>query len=289
MSNLNKAKAPKRAREEETPTELNEQSALVVTSNDNQSRESLLQSCAVFRVMSGAAVVGKSMTLLRRSDVVEVLKCKFGTKELAKAFHYFQTHFTSPLTKLRFQAWLSATQLLPHDTANESDAVSVLATTVLGRNAKTLKTCDLSRNRLTQADVPLLIGAQGLHLSLLTNLEVLDFSYNPIGNEGAVSLFKIIQSNASIRAVILKHCSIDDTGAEAIGDLLRSRPKPSHNEAQLASMLYIKEAVKLMFFVNLNENRIGAVGTKSIAYKLPDFISITIVKQQPKLLSDINQ
>lgn len=270
----------KRTRSEE-PADRPENSKLT-SSHVEDARDELLRSCAVFRVMNGAAIVGKNLTLLRRGDVVEVIKCKFGPKEISKALGYFRTHFTTSLTKLRFQAWLSSTQeVRSSDGEVLGDAVTIFSQVALQRNAETLRTCDLSRNRFNSRDVPLLLGLQGLALAQFSNLEVLDLSYNPIGNTGAAGVFEAIQKNASIRAVVLKHCNIDDEGASAIGDFLRARPRPEHNSAQKASAFYLKDEIKLMFFVNLNGNRIGAHGTRKVSYRLPDYVSVTVVGQQP--------
>lgn len=267
------------------------------------------------------------MHTIPRSDVLEVIKCRFGSAQCARAVKYFDMSYTqNPLRKLRLQIGCAGAtgmyKFFPR----------------IFKHRLSLRTLDLSRNKLTASDVATLCTGLGLHarahsscsadgdvknalhplpqtrlvsgvLDVPPNLseavqrlchatevtvpnvndtdkpcslELIDLSYNAdIGNSGAVLLLNALRDNTIIRAVQLKHVNIDDEGACQLAPLLRSRPRPS--ESVVNNFARDNSTHSGGFFVNLNENRIGACGTRALGYRLPDYVSITLCKQSVKV------
>jgi phage tail protein X len=124
-------------------------------------------------------------------------------------------------------------------------------------------------------------------------LEVLDLSYNTkVGNDGAVHVLRALQRCPSIRALLLKSTSVDDAGALAVSDVTRRWPRPvSHCSADSSaflssSVLRPSTASATKFYLNLNENCIGARGTYLLGKGLPDYVSLTLAKQRPPMTRD---
>lgn len=205
-----------------------------------------------------------------RSDVIEILKCKFGPEECSRAATYFAKDFMKgPVRRLRLQMQVGM--------GNKGMETFL---PFLQFHKDSLKVLDLSRNQLNADDVLTLCDA--LELSTNKSLEVLDLSYNrKIGNEGAFLLFQRLRTNSNIRAVILKSISLDDAGGEMLSTLIWARPLPSKdNSNEALDHFPMAEKDKYNFFVNLNENCIGAIGVKALRRLLPDHVSLTVVKQR---------
>lgn len=113
-------------------------------------------------------------------------------------------------------------------------------------------------------------------------LEHLDLSYNRnIGDRGAVYLMEALQHNTVIRAVLLKHVGVEDGGAVAIASLLRRRPYPAATGASRNfSRTGFQHGRVPGFYLNLNENRIGSMGTVVLGKGLPSYVSVTLCRQQ---------
>jgi hypothetical protein len=219
-----------------------------------------------------------------RSDVVEVVKCKFGEAECERAAKYLQDEFTAgPVRRLRLQLNVTGADLymgrfLPF----------------LARHASSLRLLDLSRNQLTADDVVLLTRTWELSTTNQT-LEVLDLSCNrDIGNHGAAVLMKSISNSQTIRAVILKHISLDDAGAQMVAPYLASRPHPrpspsmqvrSGDAAILNGYQWTgsdQHRGHCNFFLNLNENCLGPDSIRLLGQCLPEHVSLTLLHQRPK-------
>ena len=215
--------------------------------------------------------VYRIMNRSHRSDIIEIVRCKFGPTECARMVQYFHSHFGSAtIRKLRVQVFCST-----------SDAeLGALFRTVLPKHTSSIKILDLSRNVLSgEGDAQLLISSMTLHHNSI--LEVLDLSFNPLGNKGAALLMAAIADNVYLRALILVHCDIDNDGGEVVARYLRARPRPRENETQgrVHGVSNANEVVKAMFFVNLNRNRIGSLGCCTLGKRLPDWVSVTVVQQ----------
>ncbi|CUG93046.1 leucine-rich repeat protein, putative [Bodo saltans] len=219
-----------------------------------------------------------------RSDVVEVVKCKFGEAECERAAKYLRDEFTAgPVRRLRLQLNVTGAELY------------------MGRffpffskHALSLRLLDLSRNQLTADDVVVL--ARTLKLSTANrSLEVLDLSCNrDIGNQGAAVLMSSISKSETIRAVILKHISLDDEGARMVAPYLASRPHPLPSpslqvKAGDAAILNgyqwtgnDQHRGHCNFFLNLNENCLGPDSIQLLGKCLPEHVSLTVLHQRPK-------
>lgn len=239
-----------------------------------------------------------------RSDVLEVVRCKFAKEHCQRAAAYFDASFMqNPLRRLRLQIGCDGPTGLH------------LFFPRIAFHRFALRTLDLSRNRLSADDVVTLCtaleltphrrsrpratdegeehaGSSSLPSHYRTSvLELLDLSYNSgIGNEGAVQLMRAITSNSTIRAVQLKCIGVDDDGACALAPLLCRRPTPAvagsgtSDDLTNTSATRVEASQQRMpgFFLNLNENRIGARGTTALGKGLPDFVSVTLCKQRVK-------
>lgn len=211
------------------------------------------------------------MHRLPRSDILEIVKCKFGRRECERALRYFDESFTAnPLRRFRLQIGCDG----PTGITAFLDRIALHRTS--------LRLLDLSRNDLSSDDVVQLCGKLGLSGApgasaagpsevSASPLEVLDISYNRrVGNEGALHLMRALQQLSTIRAVIMKGVGIDDDGAVRLVEFLRHRPECRTGEAAAAAG----------FFVNLNENHIGSVGTFHLGKGLPAFVSLSLCKQR---------
>ncbi|CCW66533.1 unnamed protein product [Phytomonas sp. Hart1] len=248
-----------------------------------------------------------------RSDILEVIKCKFGREQCKRAAAYFkESYMRNPLRRLRLQIGCDGPTGLN------------LFFPMISSHRYTLRTLDLSRNKLTYADIVLLCESLGLlaipsslpqSLSSVPNfqsssespdvgacgegepmgstntsaLELINFSYNiNIGNNGVLYLMQCLSQNSTIRAVQLKHVGIDDTGACSLAPLLRARPPPkgfySHTTSpvtpQCSTTLGFDPSRIPGFFLDLNENCIGAVGTCQLRHRLPSYVSLSLCKQR---------
>ncbi|CCW60653.1 unnamed protein product [Phytomonas sp. EM1] len=253
------------------------------------------------------------MHALPRSDILEIIKCKFGREQCERAAAYFkESYMQNPLRRLRLQIGCDGPTGLN------------LFFPMLSAHRHTLRTLDLSRNKLTYADIVMLCELLGLSAmssplsqslpsatSLLSSsastdvcacdegqhlghaktsaLELINFSYNVnIGNDGAVYLMQCLSHNSTIRAVQLKHVGIDDTGACSLAPLLRARPPPqglySHTTSpatpQCTAAWSFDPSRIPGFFLDLNENCIGPVGTCQLRQRLPSYVSLSLCKQR---------
>ncbi|RNF05775.1 uncharacterized protein Tco025E_07722 [Trypanosoma conorhini] len=218
------------------------------------------------------------MHALPRSDVLEIFKCRFGREECERAAAYFDgSYMKNPLRQLRLQ--------LGCDRATGLH----LFFPKLHHHRGTLRLIDLSRNDLDENDVATLTqllelrGDDAPSSGASSALEVLDLSYNRrIGNRGALFLLAALRHNDRIRAVVLKGISVDDSGAIAVAPFLRQRPLPRMPEDDEGVTFQETSSRRLpTFFLNLNENRIGAAGTVALGKGLPAHVSLTMCKQRP--------
>ena len=233
--------------------------------------------------------VYRIMRQMNRSDMFEIVKCKFGDAECVRAAKYGKDYFsTLPLRHVRLQLGIALKdglfRLLP----------------LVHSHRFNLRLVDLSRNVLNEHDIGPLCAALGIDnsgeetsVSAASQLEVLDLSCNRnIGDRGVVELFEKIKRNRRLRAVILKFVGLTDDGAVRLSNYLRVRPEPlpiaaSANAAEplpsfarLDNANTMSQLEKINFFVNLNENCIGAVGLVTLGKGLPDYVSLTAVKQR---------
>lgn len=239
------------------------------------------------------------MHRLPRSDVLEVVKCKFGKEHCERAASYFDAAFMqNPLRRVKLQIGCSG----PGGTH--------LFFPRLFFHRFSLRTLDLSRNHLSAEDLVTLCeglalgprasgasasspvsqpsSAPAAHTS--SCLELLDLSYSlGIGNAGAVYLLSALRHNTTIRAVQLVSVGVDDDGAAQLAPLLRSRPRPAAlADGSAATVGYMQgfsavtEQRPYTFFLNLNHNVIGTAGTEVLGKGLPSYVSLTLAKQRLK-------
>ncbi|KAH9577396.1 hypothetical protein LSM04_004449 [Trypanosoma melophagium] len=217
------------------------------------------------------------MHALPRSDFLEVVKCRFGPGECKRAASYFDaSYMKNPLRHLRLQIGCDLPTGLH------------LFFPKLYHHRSTLRLLDLSRNDMAKDDVAALTDLLNLRNNqssseAATVLEVLDLSYNRrIGNQGALFLLNALSQNNKIRALILKGISLDDSGAVWIAPLLRQRPHPDVSvDTNNVTFQETSSQRPPNFFLNLNENRIGAAGTLELGKGLPFHVSLTLCKQRP--------
>ncbi|KEG13243.1 hypothetical protein DQ04_01131120 [Trypanosoma grayi] len=241
-------------------------SARGVRAKDAQASQ-LLMSDPIYRIMHA----------LPRSDVLEVVKCQFSSKECERAATYFDSSFMKkPLRHLRLQIGCDRATGLH------------LFFPRLHHHRGTLRLLDLSRNDLDEDDVATLTQLLDLRSNTpsggaASSLEVLDLSYNRrVGNRGALFLLHSLRCNNTIRAVILKGISLDDSGAIDIAPLLCQRPRPRVPDDRESVTFQETTSRRLpTFFLNLNENRIGAAGTVALGKGIPVHVSLTLCKQRP--------
>lgn len=227
--------------------------------------------------------VYRIMHMLPRSDVLEVVKCRFGPEECQRAASYFDKSFMeNPLRHVRLQ--------IGCDRATGLN----LFFPKLQHHRGTLRHLDLSRNRLDEDDVATLVQVLDIRRDETNNnssaLEVLDLSYNRhIGDRGGVMLLSALRGNDRIRAVILKGISLSDAGAFGIAALLPQRPKPllcgegGGCDYPLSSSASVSQ--NPTFFLNLNENIIGVKGIGALGKGIPSYVSVTASRQYPSFSS----
>ncbi|EKF33560.1 hypothetical protein MOQ_002571 [Trypanosoma cruzi marinkellei] len=250
----------------------------VVTSNEGSSKSARKEGDEHARLPLSDPVY-RIMHVLPRSDFLEIVKCRFGHEECERAASYFDDSFMkNPLRHLRLQIGCDRPTGL------------YLFFPKLHYHRSSLRLLDLSRNDLDEDDVATLTQLLDLRSdspssSGFSVLEVLDLSYNRrIGNRGALFLLSALRHNDRIRAVILKGISVDDTGAVAVAPLLRQRPfprMPADDDDEGVTFQETSLRRPLTFFLNFNENRIGAVGTEVLGKGLPAHVSLTLSKQRP--------
>jgi hypothetical protein len=227
--------------------------------------------------------VYRIMRQTNRSDMLEIVRCKFGDAECVRAAKYGKDYYSSlPLRHVRLQLGLSL----------RAGLFRMLPLLHLQRHS--LRLVDLSRNVLTSQDIAPLCAALGIdddepagRASGSSQLEVLDLSCNRgIGDAGTVELFERIRRNRRLRAVILKFVGLTDDGAVRVNQYLRMRPEPlpvatvEDGAGRLDRACTLAQLETRNFFVNLNENCIGEVGIAALGKGLPDFVSLTAVKQR---------
>ncbi|RNF21443.1 hypothetical protein TcG_02791 [Trypanosoma cruzi] len=249
----------------------------VVTSNEGSSKSARREGDQHVRLPLSDPIY-RIMHVLPRSDVLEIVKCRFGREECERAASYFDDSFMkNPLRHLRLQVGCDRPTGL------------YLFFPKLHYHRGSLRLLDLSRNDLDEDDVATLTqlldlcGDSPSH-SGFSVLEVLDLSYNRrIGNRGALFLLSALRHNDRIRAVILKGISVDDTGAVAVAPFLRQRPFPRMPDDDDEAVTFQETSLRRppTFFLNFNENRIGAVGTEVLGKGLPAHVSLTVSKQRP--------
>ncbi|AIN97714.1 hypothetical protein LPMP_202200 [Leishmania panamensis] len=246
------------------------------------------------------------MHALPRSDVLEVVRCRFAKSHCERAAAYFDlSYMKNPLRHLRLQLGCDGPTGIH------------LFFQRIAAHRHTLRVVDFSRNRLSTDDAILLCNTLGLgsagdaatalgttrsssggvaaDLTVSTtarasapppsSLELLDLSYNTkLGNDGAIHVVTALRHCPSIRAVILKSVGIDDDGVMAVMDVVRRWPAPTlcAYSATPHALLRPPTASATKFYLNLNENYIGARGTHVLGKGLPDHVSLTLAKQRPR-------
>lgn len=239
------------------------------------------------------------MHALPRSDQLRIQRCRLDYALCERAATYFKEDFTAhPVRQLTLQLGCRSDAPWDPEVARRSggkpthDGFQLLFPLIF-HHAFHLKELDLSRNDLCAADIATLCKGLRLNMptAITTNatatvtasrtppLRLLNLSYNSrIGNEGVLMLFRAIEPNARVKAVILRCVGVDDKGAVPLAQLLRRRPFPTAAVGDEYSRDAEKHADN--FLVNLNENRIGAVGTAALGKGLPSYISVTLCKQR---------
>lgn len=263
------------------------------------------------------------MHALPRSDVLEVVRSRFAAPHCARAAAYFDLSYRkNPLRRLRLQIGcdgptglhlffpriaahrhtlrvldLSRNRLSAEDVVllcnllgfgSAGDVAASLVPDTAGRNAENADTRVQNTTVVDLALPPALSSSCSSSSRTTTGscLELLDLSYNTkIGNSGAVHVLRALRRCPSIRAVILKSVGVDDAGALAASDIVRRWPAPltDLSEPLSSSVLRPSTASAMKFFVNLNENYIGARGTYILGKGLPNHVSLTLSKQRPPI------
>ncbi|CAD2214958.1 hypothetical protein AGDE_09060 [Angomonas deanei] len=204
-----------------------------------------------------------------RSDLLEVRKSKFALPHCERASTYFdQSYMQNPLRRLRLQISCSG-----------PSGMNLLFPKMF-HHWQTLRLLDLSRNNLDTDDIVNLCNGMKVEESS-SPLEVLDLSYNcRIGNSGAVHILQRTMHSKRLRAVLLKCTGVDDRGAVALHPFLKSRPVPEALPEGVEPIRTDQCSNYAHFYLNLNENFIGSVGTDVLGKQLPAYISLTVTKQK---------
>ncbi|KPI90502.1 hypothetical protein ABL78_0432 [Leptomonas seymouri] len=258
------------------------------------------------------------MHALPRSDVLEVVRSRFAAPHCIRAAAYFDlSYMRNPLRRLRLQIGcdgptglhlffsriaahrhtlrvldLSRNRLCAEDVVL---LCNLLGLGVEGRVAASLmpKTIAIGTDDEETRDATACVSASPFSSSSLSSscLELLDLSYNTrVGNEGALHVLRALRRCASIRAVLLKSVGVDDAGAFAMSDVVRQWPAPAPASSAesggllSSSILRPSTASATKFYLNLNENYIGARGTYVLGKGLPHHVSLTLAKQRPPLV-----
>ncbi|KAG5493986.1 hypothetical protein JKF63_01819 [Porcisia hertigi] len=276
--------------------------AIKMTVSAVSSREELRKD-SIYRIMHA----------LPRSDMLEVVRSRFAKTHCERAAAYFDlSYMKNPLRHLRLQIGCDGPTGI-HLFFNR-----------IAAHRHTLRVVDFSRNRLGADDVVLLCNTLGLGsagdaaAAMITaksppaciavasttsttteapvgqssSLELLDLSYNAkIGNDGAVHVVRALRRCPSIRAVIMKSVGLDDDCAGIIADVLRGWPAPPlhAHPTSTHALLRPASASATKFYLNLNENYIGARGTQVLGKGLPDHVSLTLVKQRVAPARDLKR
>lgn len=246
------------------------------------------------------------MHTMPRSDVLEVVRSRFAAPHCIRAAAYFdQSYMANPLRRLRLQIGC------------DGPSGMHLFFARIAAHRHTLRVLDLSRNRLSTEDVVLLcnvlgLGAEGAVAAASitpravaetgasegpaqpspthSSLEMVDLSYNTkIGNAGALHVLRALKRCSTIRALLLRSVGLDDDGALEVSATLRQWPAPApagREEEATLNALRPQTASATKFFVNVNENFIGARGTYILGKGLPDHVSLTLVKQRLPLTKE---
>lgn len=270
--------------------------------------------------------VYRLMHQVPRSDVLRLCRCTLNYPHCEYAAKVFREEFLQhPVRHLTLQVGCRSEAPGEDTTERKRSGGKVfqdgfqLFFPLIFHHRFCLKELDLSRNDLCAKDVQTLCRGLGIgeevhqeknssgttmENELLTkssssSLRLLNLSYNRrIGNEGVVTLFSCLarscdragnHSFLNLRAVILRCVGVDDDGAVVLAQYLRRQPLPL---SSLEKGEYEEECFRTEnnFFVNLNENRIGARGTFVLGKGLPSYVSLSLCKQmvQPtKIVSSL--
>eukprot|EP00796_Vickermania_ingenoplastis_P007277 gene7277-5121_t len=217
------------------------------------------------------ATLNRLMHAQPRSDRLQVRRCRLNRRLCERAAEIFQQDFTqNPVRCLTLQ--LGCRTDAPAEDQRRAarpigDGMQLLLPLIFHHRLH-LRELDLSRNDLCAADVRTLCAGLGLTAkgsSQPPPLRLLDLSYNcRVGNEGVMHLFHALVWTM----MALPHWP----------PLLRGRPAPCITEGETAYS-QANERHAASFLLNLNENRIGAEGTRALGRSLPSYVSLTVCKQ----------
>ncbi|KPA82314.1 hypothetical protein ABB37_03410 [Leptomonas pyrrhocoris] len=258
------------------------------------------------------------MHALPRSDVLEVVRSRFAAAHCVRAAAYFDLSYTTnPLRHLRLQIGcdgptglhlffsriaahrhtlrmldLSRNRLCAEDVVRLCNLLGLgadgrVAVSLVPDAVEVTKGDGAARNTtIFPSDSPSSCASSSSSSPSNSNLEVLDLSYNTqLGNDGALHVLRALRRCTSVRAVMLRSVGVDDAGALAVSDVVRQWP-PLAPVASAESGLRPSTASATKFYLNLNENYIGARGTYVLGKGLPDYVSLTLAKQRPPLVKE---
>jgi hypothetical protein len=181
-----------------------------------------------------------------RSDVVSIDRCSFSERDCAKAVAYLAP-FNS-LQSLRLQLGIGGKSMSAFFT-------------VISQCGSSLRTIDLSRNRLDAASA----SSIALLCASLPHLSSLDLSYNPIGDEGAQGLIELLCSHPTLSVLHLRHCHLSDASARYLA----------------RGLCQIPSSRKV--FVCVSQNRIGSEGLSYLRAVPLNSVSISATSQMPRV------